>query len=446
MRAIARLNRDTRANQVDFVSFSGRGRGAGRELPEIITPTFDENRVDDTDDAAPLCFSVSHYIGTYSTQIDGDQLTLEIKPRWGADWLEYLLGYTTGIYLPPDAATVIAPQRDSAEWLLVLLWRSLFQQALRHFHLPREYRAQPINERFFRGRLDVPRHIRLNLADGSRFACVYRPLTPDIIINRTIRFVLKKLEGTPYGRLVGDLHAHGERLAGFGVRQPESVMPEELDRIRYSKLNEGYRPLMHASRAIIRRFGSGTHGSAEKGPSFFIDIAELWENYLQGVLSARLPPEFRVYSPNDTGGEWLVDGERRRIRPDLIIEKDSGPVAVLDAKFKRYTWIGKYAAHGVSREDLHQMTTYLYHYGRFDKPITGLFVCPGGGEGDIGSFVSHPLHSIGVVNFGMKSGEPLVAGEDIDLPPFDLPIVRVAEDRFAEVVLRHLRAASAMNI
>ena len=364
VRAVAQLNRDTLEGKIEFVSLAGRSGVPPRDLPEIITPGFDAIQLDEIQNAPQLRFSVSHYVGRYSTRIDGAPVSIDIKPRWGAGWLAYLLRYTTGIYLPPDASAANTAQNESAEWLLVLLWRSLFQQALRRFHLPREYRSQPINERFFRGRLDVARHIRVNLTDESRFACVHRPLTPDTLINRTIRFVLKKLEATPHGKLIGDLHAHSERLAGFGVRQPDRVGLDELDRVRYSKMTEGYRPLMQASRAILRRFGSGVQGVTENGPSFLVDMAELWENYLQSILTERLPEEYRVYSPNATGGEWLVAGDRRRIRPDIIIEKEGRPVAVLDAKFKRYTQIGKHEAEGVSRNDLNQMTTYLYHYSQ----------------------------------------------------------------------------------
>lgn len=74
---------------------------------------------------------------------------------------------------------------------------------------------------------------------------------------------------------------------------------------------------------------------------------------------------------------------RGRIRPDLLIEREGHVVGVLYAKFKNDTQVGRYEKEGVSREDLYQMSTYLYHYGREDHPLLGL-VYHAGARGSAG--------------------------------------------------------------
>jgi 5-methylcytosine-specific restriction enzyme subunit McrC len=436
--AVDKLNAAIQDGEVPLVSLRGDKRPFRSDLPGILSYA-----VTSTDPAGKHAFTitkahfeVSHFIGTYTTKIGSEFVTLQIQPRWGDGILSYLLQYTTGIYQPPDAVAATSQQKDCADWLLVMLWKSLFNQALRRCHIPKEYRERKTNDRFFRGRLDVSRQFRENSVDQSRFACVDAPLTLDTKISRTIRHIIRLLSKPgAYPALMRDLAGYEERLAAFGVSEND-VKPADIAKIRYTRLSIGYRPLMQASQAIMRRFGGCTlQNAASETPSYFIDLAELWENYLLAILQRHLPSEYRIWSPNETGGSHLLTGEKRAIRPDILIEKSGQIVAVLDAKFKNYTQIGRHKKGGVSREDLYQMGTYLYHYGRSERPILGLFVTPvpGANAANVETMSQHPLHKIGVVAFDITGGD----GTTMSAANFR-EMIRRAEDTFAEVVRREL--------
>ena len=98
--------------------------------------------------------------------------------------------------------------------------------------------------------------------------------------------------------------------------------------------------------------------------------------YLLKLLQNNLPKKYRVYSPNANFGAKLVEGDMREIRPDILIEENGRVVMVIDAKYKSYTIFGKTSEFGVQRDDLYQMSTYLYHYGKEDKTIVGIFTSP----------------------------------------------------------------------
>jgi len=444
--AVDRLNRAVENGAVEVLTLSGKKRYIVPELPSVITyAVTGQSTIASWDVIADARFDVSHFVGIYSTKIDGKVVTIEIKPRWGGAILGYLLQYTTGIFMPPDAASEMDVARGSAEWLLVLLWKSMFNQALRRSHIPKEYRATRTNSRFFKGRLDVQRQIRENTADQSKFCCVHAPLTVDTTINRTIRHVVRLLSrNNGYAILMSDFASYDQRLASLGVEQCE-VSPAEIDRIRYTRMSNGYRQLMQTSKAVIQRFGAGSSESLRDDTSFFIDIAEIWENYLQAILTKHLPKDYRVFSPNEQGGEWLIANSKREIRPDIIISKKNHVVAILDAKYKAVRSIGKTAREGVSREDLYQMTSYLYHYGKAGVPLLCLFISPSPGAliAQADSMTAERRHHMGVLNFDLSQFDNPNAPWDTRAKLIDIVAIQQREKDFAGAVRKLLEQLEA---
>ena len=79
---------------------------------------------------------------------------------------------------------------------------------------------------------------------------------------------------------------------------------------------------------------------------------------------------------------------------------------IIDAKYKNYNQFGRTSQYGIQREDLYQMTTYLYHYGSENQPIMGIFTSPVAcAENDIHTFSENRNHRIGLVNLNIESAE-----------------------------------------
>ena len=75
---------------------------------------------------------------------------------------------------------------------------------------------------------------------------------------------------------------------------------------------------------------------------------------------------------------------------------------IIDAKYKNYYCFGKTSEYGVSRNDLYQMSTYLYHYGKHDESIIGIFTAPVEGiKNDIHTYSENRKHRIGLVNLNI---------------------------------------------
>lgn len=171
-----------------------------------------------------------------------------------------------------------------------------------------------------------------------------------------------------------------------------------------------YKPFISLCKMLIEQQGKKCKDNLLCGFSFFIDIAELWEQALLNILKEGLADEpfIDVYSPNQTGGEYLTTDGYRQVRPDIIIKKENKIAIIIDAKWKRYKEFGATDCQGgVNRDDLYQMMTYLYHYARADDKVMGLFVAPTLQKGippDVHQ-LTNSQHSIGLLNLNFSDEE-----------------------------------------
>ena len=160
-------------------------------------------------------------------------------------------------------------------------------------------------------------------------------------------------------------------LRDFGVGY--DVRLDELKSIHYTPLNKTYQKVVSLSELIIKNQGSKSSFDNSNGFGYFLDLSEVWEGYLYKLMSKNLQG-FRVVNGNFASKNYLFNGNLRELRPDFFIYKDDKLVAVLDAKYKNYSSLGKTSCENgaISREDLYQMSAYMY---RFNAPL-GIFLSP----------------------------------------------------------------------
>jgi len=383
--AIGALKRECDENSLNIIRLWGTSSGREVECPISLNFDYDGDPV--------LC--ASHYIGEYTY----DGVDIEIKPRFGNRIVNYLFQYALEIFMP-NAEASMGPETNLQTLLLPILWVALLKKSITYGRITKNYIKVSVNQKNFRGRLNVKKQIKYNIVDQSKFYCTYNKLTPDTTINRTIRacynILSKDGKFSRYLLSQTDIRMFDEFLESHNVRN--TVTLKEIEEIRYTKMNFVYHPLMELSKFIIKRHSREIQKEDKvKGQSFFVDMAELWEMYLLKLLQSGLP-EYNVYSPNLTGNIELL-GNGRQIRPDIIIEKDGKVVMIIDAKWKSYSELGRMETpNGVSREDLYQMVTYIHHYSKDNENIVGIFVSPGDRPDDIYSFKTWPEQRIGLIN------------------------------------------------
>ena len=267
-------------------------------------------------------------------------VSIRILPRYGN--FSYLLGYAANVFLPVGESG-LSLSGGNSYWLLAVLWKSMLNRALTTGQIPKTYIAEHGNLNVYRGHLDVHQNIRNNLVDQSKFYCTYRKLSMDNTINRAVRHAYRILGDKGLSGILADLSAFDTRLESLGVKD-NVPNPKDLDDIRYTRMNAVYKPVVNLCKTIISNDASSFEGNERKVFSYMIDIAELWELYLLRLL------------------------------------------------------------HGcVQRDDLYQMNTYLYHYGR-GRRIAGILTSPvKESDSALHRYANNTEHRIGVVNLNIHS-------------------------------------------
>lgn len=363
IRACDNLNSAFLSNELEIISLTNSRYSADIEDP--IKYTLDNK------DQNKATFTTSRYVGFF----EKNNVSITIIPRFGNKVRNHLIANALELYLPKGESGKESSSSKNL-WLIALLWRANVEKALTKSQIPKVYKKIEKNQNFFKGRLNIAKQIKYNTVDQSKFYCIYSKFSLDNTINRTIRYCYRLLLKDGYREILQGFSEHDETLNDFGVpNNPVSV--QEINSIVYSPMIKYYKPLMELSKSIInfKAYQNTPNLSNKSGFSVFLDMAEIWENYLYNLIRKNLD-ECEVENPNLTGDYSLFLDGSRKVRPDIIIRKKERIIAIIDAKYKNYTKIGNYSNEpsAVSREDLYQMTTYLHRFG--DENCIGLFITP----------------------------------------------------------------------
>lgn len=150
------------------------------------------------------------------------------------------------------------------------------------------------------------------------------------------------------------------------------ISQHDYHNIRYKAIYQSFKQVIDFSWDIIKkkRISSKSKSSQKPGYAFFIDIAELWELYLQSVLKKNLSNDGWV-SANNKWSAYKGEFYERKLIPDIVMEKGNS-VMIWDAKYKKM----QFRRIDVDRGDFFQIHTYLQYYLNQKHVIAGGLLYP----------------------------------------------------------------------
>ena len=278
-----------------------------------------------------------------------DDYALKISSRFGDAFLQYIIADADGFLELENIGG--ESHGDGYEWLLAYLWNIKFKRAYR-LGLPKTYITKNDRVSRVRGTIDAVDYFRNNTS--GKYLCSYREHSYDSPATSLFIKAYEAVEHYSFCQRTRNIY-NAFLTANQGVKRAR----QEILRTPYftNPFYTDYNVLIDLSKQVISQQGSD-FDSQHESSAFFFDISMLFEYFIRKLIKrggVYLLSKFEERYEIPTGA--LGWHKQRKLEPDLVFENDGG-LYVFDVKYKAFD-----VTHGVNREDLFQLHTYIGQYG-----------------------------------------------------------------------------------
>ena len=300
--------------------------------------------------------------GLYAGVLFHKGCKINITTKYGDTFLKRMLNFVNDIYVDNDQ---IQAKKDENENQFLFIIAHLFIQSLEKavvLGLPQQYQQQQERSQKVRGSINFNDYLKRDIPFQGKLTTTFRERMYIQEIIDVLYLALRKLESV-FGK---EIHS---RLLGLSqlLKQQYSGRFASYETIQRAKIHPTTNNPMYRSFKTVLEYAEIILLNKDLMPDdeknnlattgYLFDIAELYEIYLEKLLSRNFP-------------EWSVSGQveipiykkqfyRRAIFPDLIMKhRTTGKVIVLDAKFKKMGMQNN----DIDRSDLHQIHSYSGYY------------------------------------------------------------------------------------
>lgn len=287
---------------------------------------------------------------------------INITTKYGDAFLKRMLNFVNDIYVDNEQ---VKAKKDETENQFLFIIAYLFIQSLEKaavLGLPQQYKKHQERSHKVRGSIDFNDYLKRDIPFQGKLTSTFRERMYVQEIVDMLYLALRKLE-----RIFGkEIHS---RLLGLNqlLKQNYSGQYASYATIQKAKAHQsinnptysGFKKVLEYAEIILLDKDLMPDNDKQQlaTTGYLFDIAELYELYLEKLLSRNFP-------------EWSVSGQEelriyqqqfynRSMFPDLIMKhRTSCKVVVFDAKFKKMEMQNG----DVDRADLHQIHSYSGYY------------------------------------------------------------------------------------
>ncbi len=305
-------------------------------------------------DMAPSVGLEGHYDLRPSSHIGAVEigsLSLVILPKICVSRTMFLLSYA----LDPMSWSGNGFDFDEEDSLLEAIIPGFvhqLQRALRRGVLE-GYRPEEASLMTVRGRLRIGDQLRKRFGASPPAEVTHDEFTEDIEENRLLKAALHRLGSMRIrsGSVRRSLRRFDSTLERV---RPVRYDPRSIPEIRYTRLNQHYRPAVELARRILRSDSYELRHGAVRGTSFLVDMNRVFEDFVVVALREALGVSGCSFPQGASGRRLYLDSERKvSLEPDISWWEGERCAFVGDVKYK--TLPGS----GVIHPDLYQLLSYV---------------------------------------------------------------------------------------
>ncbi len=288
---------------------------------------------------------------------------INITTKYGDAFLKRMLNFVNDIYIDNEQVNATKDETEN-QFLFIIAY--LFIQSLEKaavLGLPQQYKKHQERSHKVRGSIDFNDFLKRDIPFQGKLTSTFRErmYVQDII--DVLYLALRKLERIfgkeIHSRLLGLTQLLKQQYSGRFVSY-ETIQKAKMHQAINNPMYSGFKKVLEYAEIILLDKDLMPENEKQQlaTTGYLIDIAELYELYLEKLLSRSFQ-------------EWTVSGQeeiplyqlkfyKRPMFPDLVMKhRTSGKVVVFDAKFKKMEMQNM----DVDRADLHQIHSYSGYYG-----------------------------------------------------------------------------------
>lgn len=221
------------------------------------------------------------------------------------------------------------------------------------------YVQQEDNLRYYKGKLQVSKHIKENIAHRERFYVAYDEFHPNRAENKLVKATLMKLQ-----KLTGSAENSKEirqLLTAFEMVDPSVNYHKDFAKVSIDRNTSDYKMLMQWSKVFLMNKSFTTFSGKEQSRALLFPMESVYESY----VAQNMKKVMGSYGWNvslQSKGHYLFMEPRKQfsLRPDIVLEKEDR-IIVMDTKWKKLI-NNERKNYGISQADMYQMYAYSKKY------------------------------------------------------------------------------------
>lgn len=304
--------------------------------------------------------------GLYAGVITINGITFNIMPK-NIALFKRMLNYANNIYVDKTETNSEKPQEPSNFPLFEYLFLTSLKKAS-VLGFPKEYTKTQYHDIRVHGNIDVNSYIKNDIPFKGKLSSKRNERQYVQCIVDVLSAALSACKNDIQKMFPNLSFVSSELKAAASGRRPtlETIQKAKNHRALHNPMFAPFRRTLDYAELILRKqnlISSDNEEASNKISGYLLDVASLWELYLENLLRNNFQSEGWTISAQEELSLYEGTFFARHNYPDLVMRHEDGRLVVLDAKFKKMDFArDHYGNCDVDRTDLFQIQSYAGYY------------------------------------------------------------------------------------